>query len=320
MTDDKKVDWDKLQAEAAEWLSGLDCGTRDRGDFEAWRAADPRHAVAFAQIANVTRTLDRVKPAYRLLETSAPKRNRRQFLWVGAGIAASAAAAATTWFLAGEGRETVQTKVGGRQSISLPAGGNLALNTDSKAQWRADRDSLEVWLVRGEMALDLRTSTVPCLLRAAGKTVTLESSQINARLRGDLLDIAVESGACLIEQGRGLAESQKNRVPLLVMASHAVLASADRAVVRQLDSSEMDFLSAWPKGEVAFQGQTLSTVVGEYNRYLDQKIVIADPSIADIRLGGRFTTTDPKPFLQALHAGFGINVSDDGAGTIALTR
>ncbi|WP_443210143.1 FecR/PupR family sigma factor regulator, partial [Sphingobium sp. ba1] len=35
--------------EAAGWLAALDAGSVTPQAFEQWRAADPRHAIAFAQ-------------------------------------------------------------------------------------------------------------------------------------------------------------------------------------------------------------------------------------------------------------------------------
>ena len=36
------------------------------------------------------------------------------------------------------------------------------------------------------------------------------------------------------------------------------------------------------------------------NRYLERKIVIVDPAIGRLRIGGRFTSSDPTDFLAAL--------------------
>jgi len=46
---------------AALWYARLDCGTADLGAFEAWRDADPQHAVAFVRVAAAASLLDQVR-------------------------------------------------------------------------------------------------------------------------------------------------------------------------------------------------------------------------------------------------------------------
>ena len=52
---------DALLEEAAHWLARLDAGTARPEEFEAWRAADLRHAAAFAQVAGVWSQLGEVR-------------------------------------------------------------------------------------------------------------------------------------------------------------------------------------------------------------------------------------------------------------------
>jgi len=89
---------------------------------------------------------------------------------------------------------------------------------------------------------------------------------------------------------------------------------------RALSAADIQFVSAWQNGEVFFNGETLSAVVEEYNRYLTKKITIGDPGLQGIRLGGRFSNRGPAPFLSSLHDGFGINAIRAEDGSIVLTR
>ena len=63
---------------------------------------------------------------------------------------------------------------------------------------------------------------------------------------------------------------------------------------------------AWTTGRLAFQGEKLSTVIAEINRYNRRKLVITNPDIAGLRIGGRFPTTDPDGFARMLDRTFGI--------------
>ena len=52
---------EQLIDEAATWYARLDSGEAELADFEAWRAADSRRAVAFAQIVGTVNILDDIK-------------------------------------------------------------------------------------------------------------------------------------------------------------------------------------------------------------------------------------------------------------------
>lgn len=314
MTDNDKTSWDELRDEAADWLAGMDTGTADRVAFEAWRDKDPRHAAAFVQVANALSTLDRAKPGLKENPPKASTLSRRQLFVSAASVAVASVGGA--FFTLSQAKATITTAIGERQSVILPGGGKLELNTDSKVQWRAEPDRIDVWLRRGEVSADFGNSDRPGLLHTDERVAEFQRATINARLRGNLLDLAVVSGSCALRSAR----QTKSPVATQIQSNHAVLASAQQNIVRPLDAMDTAALEAWPQNELVFQGQTLESAVAEYNRYLKRKIVIADGSLAGVRLGGRYPTQDPDGFLRALHAGFGIRVVDDGTGNIALTK
>jgi transmembrane sensor len=61
---------------------------------------------------------------------------------------------------------------------------------------------------------------------------------------------------------------------------------------------------------VVFDNTTLTDVVAEFNRYNTRKMVIADPSIAAVRIGGNFRSTNTDGFLWLLQSGFPITVEE----------
>ena len=320
MSEEANPSWDELREEAALWLARMDSGSVTLAQFEAWRDQDTRHAAAFVQVAATFSTLDRVKaeakPYYPTPKRSVTRRNL---------IAATAAALAVAGtglaaFAVSQARATEITSVGERKTVRLPKGGVLELNTDSQVQWRDDGRVTEIWLQRGEISVDFAGTDRPCRLHTAGREARVWNGRINARLRGTLVDLSVVSGNCLLGGTPPSAGATTQRNPIAIPPAHAVVASATETVVRPLADADVQALSAWPDGELVFRGQSLETAVSEYNRYLKRKIVIVDPSLNPIRLGGRFITQDPSAFLEALRAGFGVRVIDDGSSEIALTK
>lgn len=311
---DSKPTWDDLRDEAAKWLAGMDSGSLDPKDFEIWRDADPRHAAAFAQVAGALMTLDRHKADLKTEVPPVKPQGRRNFL-LGGIWAVGLAGVGAGVFAVSQARATVRTGVGQQKRVALPGGGWVQLNTDTEIQWRVHDRITEIWLKRGEVAISAPMSSL--VFHAAGHTAAIQGGGINARLRGAMLDLASTGGTIRLQK---TSEARAAPGADIIKPNTALLLASDQAVVRPLSATDIAYLSGWPQGELVFQGQTLEMAVAEYNRYLSRKIYIADPSLAGIRLGGRFTSHDPQLFLRALHDGFDIQVNDSGAGTIILTK
>ncbi len=311
-----KPSWDTLNDQAALWHAQLDSGSADREAFEAWRDADPAHAAAFARIAATAEALDVLRGGDHTadpdLRAAKPITRRNLLPWAAGFVAV---AGGTGIWGASQVRASASTAVGGRESIPLPDGGRLDLNTDTKAFWKFDKTQRRIWLERGEIALSVPTDPRPCRLFAAGQTITLAAGELNVRLRKPAVDVTVTKGACSVQSQAGAM-----RQPTQIRAGEAVLTATDIVRVRRLSDSDLLFTSGWTRGELVLQGQTLGTAVGEYNRYLDEKIVIADPELAAIRLGGRFLTRDPEDFLTSLQSSFGIHVQRLSNGGVVLTK
>jgi transmembrane sensor len=305
--------------EATQWLIALDAGQADPEAFETWRLADPRNGSAFAQIAatwestGALRTsIERPGAPAALAPTSEsiPARNddhdgettptflsRRRLL--GGGMAGILLAGAGTSFALLKGRrERVETAVGERRSIRLPDGSSAELNTDSVLSWRFD-GSRSVWLERGEAAIAVAAGGLsPFVVRSGEVEARLREGRYNLRLHDDGPELIAVSGGGEIVRG-GYAP-----VPLAPM--HAVLDQGGRVQAIAVSVGDIDVVSAWRRGEIVFDGMRLDQAVAEFNRYLDRKLVVGDPAIAAIRLGGRFFVDDPASFLNSLRQGFDI--------------
>lgn len=307
-----------INREAALWHARLDSGSADVNAFEAWRDSDPAHSAAFARIAATADAMNDLRgighsddPDLRLTR----KVDRRRLLpWAAALVAVTGGVG--IWG-ASHARAYASTPVGGRKTVRLPDGGQLDLNTDTKVSWKFGGSSRRIWLERVEIGLSVPADHRPYLLYAAGQVMELQAGDLNARLRSTAVDVTVNKGMCTIKPQSTLNSS---RGPIVVNTGQAALSAADMTHVRRLSDSDMQFTSGWRSGELIFDGQTLGVAVAEYNRYLDDKITIADPELAGIRLGGRFTTHDPKDFLASLQTSFGIHIVQLSNGSVAISR
>ncbi|HTM81563.1 FecR family protein [Asticcacaulis sp.] len=315
MISDNNISLDALMEQAARWHARMDCGTADHEDFEAWRSADPRNAAAFARIIGTADQVHHLKP---FLKRSVESPSRRGFFQ--AAVAASAAVAfggGAIAIMRGK-RVNAETPIGDHQSRTLPDGGRIDLNTDSKVEWRFDKDERSVWLKRGEVAVSIPEDPRPFCLYANGQKVIATAGRINARLRNSALDLLVLDGKFAVAPIKGQGGAKK--ASIIVTTGNAVLAGASTMRMRSMTPDDVQFVSAWQDGELYFNGETLGAAVEEYNRYLPKKISIGDPSLQGIRLGGRFSSRDPADFIASLHDAFAIAANRTEDGSIILTR
>ena len=60
------------------------------------------------------------------------------------------------------------------------------------------------------------------------------------------------------------------------------------------------------KGLLKFSGDPLEKVIQEVSRYTSLSIVILDPELRDLRVGGFFEVGETQKMLEALETGFGV--------------
>lgn len=310
--DPEATDWTALMEEAALWHARLEAGTVDLGAFEAWRDANPHHAVAYARILDTADSIDELKdadlsqdPDLRLRRTL----TRRHWLQAGAG-ALVIAAGSGAWVLT-QSRAEASTRVGERRSLTLSDGVRLELNTSTRIAWKTGRNGSQIWLERGELGVVVPTNVKPCTVTAAGRAILMTGGDVNVRLRASALEVTVVKGNCIIEAA---SEAQK------VGPGQGALASGAETRVRPISERDLDFTTAWRDDAVVFNGQTLGVAVEEYNRYLARPIVIVDPELAGLRIGGRFSTRDPEVFLENLQSSFSVHVTVASDGSRLLSK
>lgn len=317
---------DDLIDTAAGWLAALDAGSADFAAFSAWRDADPRHAIAFAEVAATWQELDRLRHAdaapaitpapVPLAEAGtetgagAVRHDRRQLLRAAAGIAAVAVIGGVAY--RGEARGTGTTGIGERRTLTPAPGVALDLNTDSAVEWR-DAAPLRLWLTRGEVAIRLTHGRAAELTTPAGR-FRLDPGTFNARLRGGGCELAVIAGTLRSDDG-GSAGGGARLGPGAV-----ALATAGRLAPRTTGAAELARVTAWQHDTLMLSGESLDYALAEINRYLPGKIVIGDPALSRLRIGGTFATRDPGEFLRALRTSFGVHASRDAQGGVVLTR
>jgi transmembrane sensor len=94
-------------------------------------------------------------------------------------------------------------------------------------------------------------------------------------------------------------------------------ASHDYAVT-PITAQQLSSELAWREGAIIFDGEPLSEAILEIERYTDARIVISDPQIAGLRVGGRFRTGNVQEFFDALQTALPISIRHTSAGVVFI--
>jgi hypothetical protein len=109
----------------------------------------------------------------------------------------------------------------------------------------------------------------------------------------------------------------RQRIPrqeVILTAGQELSVAGSTATLRYVPAEAVTQRLAWAgirlkDGWVAFQGQTLESVIEELNRHNARQLVIGDHTVGRLRIGGKFRVTDVDGFLAALAVTHGVKAA-----------
>ena len=105
---------------------------------------------------------------------------------------------------------------------------------------------------------------------------------------------------------------------ILVPGDVAVATAQSMRIVRKPKQKLMAELG-WRHGVIVFDHTTLADAASEFNRYNRKKLIVTDPKIARLTIGGTFQTTNTQQLTQLARDIFGLTIEDRGA-EIVISR
>jgi transmembrane sensor len=340
-------------------LDGEDLSSRDVAVFERWKSADPRHAAAYARLAATWQALERVQairpgadepvdndylntgrrnaismrqpPESHSVALSVPPASRvpsHRRPWQRAGVlfplaASVLVASAALWISHGIGESrTFSTGVGGFQRIILDDQSAVELNTNSEVRVAFTPGLRRVELVRGEASFEVMHDTSRPFIVSAGSTaVRAVGTKFDVnRLEGSV-EVIVDEGKVAIGSP-SLLETKLDALPTAIprlSAGQGAIARGGGVELENLRQGDLARKLAWRNQMLVFDGESLGEVIAQFNRYNKRQLVITDPTLADLRIGGYFRPTNLDAFISVLQSDFGIRVDVDD-NRLELTR
>jgi transmembrane sensor len=328
-----------IAATAAQWLAeraeGL--GPAQERALAQWRRADARHEAAFARLERAQALLERLPFAAEHLAdlrapAATPARRRRWIALAGAGAAAAALiVAAAVWRAqpapAPAAGTDYATSAGGYERVLLADGSTLELNAESAARVRFSAAERRVELLAGEAHFSVaRDPARPFVVAAGGVAVRAVGTAFNVTLQSAAVEVLVTEGVVQLDAtATATASARAEPIPLLNPGQRAVVALAPvspaaAVVVTSASTGEMARALAWQEPLLRLGGATLAELAAGFEARTGRRVVLADPALATLRLGGRFRADDIEGFASLLATTLGIDVERAADGAIVLRK
>ncbi len=303
----------QVEEAAAVWIARRDTGPwaeNEAAAFEAWLAESAQHRVAYFRLNAAWEDAGRLKASLR--ERARPAPQRPPVLRIPLTLAASLLlAVGAAVFVLRDGlfsRHSYATVVGGLEAVPMPDGSRVTLNTDSRLRIAMTESERRVDLDRGEAFFEVaRDPRRPFVVGVGNRRVIAVGTAFSVRREGDDVRVIVAEGAVRMEDAGG---SHSSSLPPLAAGSIARARRNDVDVLVQTRPiAEIEQNLSWRNGLLTFRDTPLDKVVAEFNRYNARKIVIDDPQIASMGVGGIFRATNVGPFVHLLEEGFPIRAT-----------
>lgn len=312
-----------IQARATEYLleqrDNNHWGKAEQAELAQWLAQSPAHEIAYWRAEEGLRRTELLAalrtPARE--NKNAPMRPPRasRDLWSIFGRAAAALlmiailAAGTHLFMTPDEGQYFATPIGGRQTITLPDGSRIELNTNTALRAVVNSGQRIIHLEKGEAYFKVEHDEKrPFTVYAAGGKVVDLGTEFLVRNTSDQLEVALFEGRAEFDtNGRPGPQRRAMLAP-----GNVVLASNQSVDLIKEDSKTIAARIGWRRGLLIFNNTTLAEAAAEFNRYNREKITIVDEKTASREIYGTFQADNAALFARLARDAFGFKIERKG--------
>jgi len=344
---------DRIRAEAIDWFLKFQEPARGRPPpqgFAEWLRRSPEHIQEYLDVACLWDLLDvpdecsyetttlieaarehheadnivRLQDRYGSRPWPLHKHPRRRNSKMIAAWAACALLAMSGWVGNVRWHSVTEfaTVIGEQHSVTLQDGSVVFLNTASKMDVRWSASERHIDLIRGEARFQVaRDPTRPFIVTTTNAQVRAVGTAFNIRASAQSTQVAVMEGQVVVT----IATPIRSTVELEGSASDIRLTAGERASVTSAGiepnaGPSIESVAAWPQRRLVFRGETLDTIVNEFNRYRTRPLVLDDPELARLEISGAFDLGDPDSLLAYLRTFETVRVERPFDGSEHLSR
>jgi transmembrane sensor len=200
-----------------------------------------------------------------------------------------------------------------RETITLPDGSQIELNTDTSVRVAEAALHRNVVLDRGEAFFQIKHDAVhPFVVTAGNNRVVDLGTKFTVRAEPDRVEVTLVEGRARIEPLEGNAPS---RIATLAPGDVAV---AEKGSLRVSTLTKRDLADdlGWRRGVLIFRRTTLGEAASQFNRYNTHKLVVKGAAVAELQLGGTFQSNNPELFARVARDVLGLRIENRGGETV----
>jgi len=182
-----------------------------------------------------------------------------------------------------------------------------------------------VLLTRGEAHFTVTKNPArPFIVSAGSMRVHAVGTAFNVNLQALQVEVLVTEGRVQVATDAAAVSASS----VVEAGERAVLPSgpapeggAPRAiVVSRVDAAEMMRALAWHDSLLRLGGATLAELAIQFERHSGHRVILADPELAQMRIGGRFRADDVDGFANLLSTAFDVEVERASDGSLLLRK
>jgi transmembrane sensor len=340
----------RSQEEAGIWLARLDGGPlsdEEAKAFHDWLTADGEHRDALIELATLWDDMDMLSELSDLLPLAPktePETDRAARLLTSPALAVFAAAAVVLAvalivlqqpaLIFGHDKTAVRkevvyrTAVGEQKDVSLPDGSIMKLNTDSLVSVEFSSRQRNLHLLKGEALFKVaHDRSRPFIVHAGGGVVRAVGTAFSVHLKGSDVEVTVTEGrveiASAVDDNGSIDLGKDDFSKYLTTLDAGQTAEYGQHTIHSVRTIAPELITrkmSWQHGTLVFKGETLEEVVREISRYTNTRLVISDPAIRKIRIGGYFKTGEVDALLTVLKDNFSIKAEKVNDNLIYLSE
>ncbi len=285
--------------EAARWLILLhddSVSNAERTKFDAWCAADPRHALAVERMRGLWATLDELpaaparvalKQAFARPGRSAAGRGAQALALLGVLVCGWVGVDNLPIWMADQ-----RTGVGERREVTLSDGSHLQLNSHSALDVKFDGQQRVIELLAGELWVEVaKDAKRPFVVRTDQGTATALGTRYLVKREADGATVVSVLESVVAAKAEGFEAVN-------VKAGEQIVMKQDRVhAPRAIGNADPD---AWTRGLLKVDDRPLSEVLQALASYRHGLVRYDEQALRALRVSGVFRLDDTNAALATL--------------------